>query len=565
MCLGDWTLPDLLESPALASHSFCEHACQSELNDNIKYSIDNNDGKMEGPHRNSVVARERVPLLPLKKSESSGIYDNERRRSHLLFWRLRLFTMLTIITFGITMLFARQSVAGRSPEPESADICLSPECVLASAEILSSRSPNYANIEPCDDFRTYMCEGWDNAHDLRPDQSDASSLSVLAERGQTLLRHILEAPFPKSMDLGKHSSLDEENFEKLQDAYGACLNETAIKSRGAAPLKDLVEKARASFKNNNSSTTSLSQTCSYLMSIGIEPLVSLDIQADDKDPDVNVIYANAPYNFGLPAKEYYKDEEVLEKYSKMIQEVAEAFKEELGSDSVFLNQFSAKALVDFEIKLAKASPSEEEREDVQKYYNPRSLDEVAAMVPQIDIPALIKSRNSEFKATKVIVGSPDYLVAISKILNETEQQTIMAYLTWKTVQSFASSVDCDAVLPLKRFNNVLGGREPDAKPDRWRTCLRHVDNGLGWILSRFFVEKAFSEEARMYGDEVILDIKKEFTRKLEASKWMSKDSRKVAIDKGERMHGYRSQARLTATVHSIVQKIGYPTGKRLLC
>lgn len=59
-----------------------------------------------------------------------------------------------------------------------------------------------------------------------------------------------------------------------------------------------------------------------------------------------------------------------------------------------------------------------------------------------------------------------------------------------------------------------------------------LNQSLGWILSRFFIEKAFSEEARKYGDEVILDIKAEFTRKLDASEWMSEDVRKVAIDKG---------------------------------
>jgi len=52
-------------------------------------------------------------------------------------------------------------------------------------------------------------------------------------------------------------------------------------------------------------------------------------------------------------------------------------------------------------------------------------------------------------------------------------------------------------------------------------------------LSRFFVEKAFSEEAKQYGDEIILDIKAEFIRKLEASHWMSKDVRKAAVEKGK--------------------------------
>jgi endothelin-converting enzyme len=66
---------------------------------------------------------------------------------------------------------------------------------------------------------------------------------------------------------------------------------------------------------------------------------------------------------------------------------------------------------------------------------------------------------------------------------------------------------------------------------------------VGWILSRFFVEKAFSAEAKKFGDTIITDIKTEFAKKLEATKWMDKATTKQAINK----------------VHNIIQKIGYPT------
>lgn len=66
---------------------------------------------------------------------------------------------------------------------------------------------------------------------------------------------------------------------------------------------------------------------------------------------------------------------------------------------------------------------------------------------------------------------------------------------------------------------------------------------MGWILSRFFVEKAFSAEAKKFGDTIITDIKTEFAKKLQATKWMDKATTKQAINK----------------VHNIIQKIGYPT------
>jgi endothelin-converting enzyme len=66
---------------------------------------------------------------------------------------------------------------------------------------------------------------------------------------------------------------------------------------------------------------------------------------------------------------------------------------------------------------------------------------------------------------------------------------------------------------------------------------------LGWILSRFFVEKAFSEEAKQFGDNIVTAIRTEFTKKLKAVDWMDDQTTEKAIEK----------------VHNIVQKIGYPT------
>lgn len=66
---------------------------------------------------------------------------------------------------------------------------------------------------------------------------------------------------------------------------------------------------------------------------------------------------------------------------------------------------------------------------------------------------------------------------------------------------------------------------------------------LAWILSRSFIEAAFSKEAKDLGDQIIYDIKDEFSRKLNHSEWMTEKVRKLAIEK----------------VHLIRQKIGYPT------
>lgn len=184
--------------------------------------------------------------------------------------------------------------------PKSASICVTPGCVLAASEILHNISPNYGQIDPCTDFRTYVCQGWDLAHDLREDQSDMFTGTIMHETSQLLLRHILESPFPKAPRTGGDVSIvDEENFYKLQNAYSACLDESKIRAQDSGPLLDILHRIEEmyparrpshDFSLQRTSTArgqrslgqfedrALSEVLAYLNSIRVEAMVSLKIQ-----------------------------------------------------------------------------------------------------------------------------------------------------------------------------------------------------------------------------------------------------------------------------------------------
>ena len=136
-------------------------------------------------------------------------------------------------------------------------------------------------------------------------------------------------------------------------------------------------------------------------------------------------------------------------------------------------------IVLLESKLAQATPDEEDAEDVTKYYNPMELDQIKDLLPQLSMQYLISAlAPAEFKPEKLIVGSPSYLKALSEILRETSAEALQAYFVWKTVQAYAYRVEDDALKPLKRFNNELQGKDPDASEERWRVCT---------IRSKFFL------------------------------------------------------------------------------
>jgi endothelin-converting enzyme len=426
------------------------------------------------------------------------------------------------------------------PEPapaDKSDVCLTPACVHAASEILYNLSPDYKKLDPCTDFEELVCGGWRDHHDLRSDQGDAFTGTIMAENSQMLLRHILEAPYPKSLAKESGHGDDEANFNKMKASYDACLDEDAIKKAGIAPLRGVLDKIAAAFSSSSSSSDNLANATILLSSYGIRPLVAPSTGADDRDPDTVVVSVSPPWSFGLPSKERYEDAKLLDKYRGVAVDVLSRLFPDADKDL-----FSK--VIDLEKSLAAASPSTEEREDVTKTYNPMSLDETISLAPEVGLGDLIRHLAPEdFTVDRVIVTSPAYLKSLSAIVSDADADVLRTYFAWKAVQSFAGSVEADEVKPYKQFVNVLSGKDPDSAPERWRRCVAHVDGGLGWLLSRFFVEKAFSSEAKEFGDTIIKDIKSEFVRKLKATEWMDDETTGRAVNK----------------VHNIIQKIGYPT------
>ena len=175
-------------------------------------------------------------------------------------------------------------------------VCLTPACVIAASKILQNMSPRYHTVDPCHDFDQFVCEGWQEKHDLRADQGATFTGTIMAEDSQQILRHVLESPYSGDVyKIETDSSAKRDIFEKLQTAYNACMDEKIIKDVGSAPLLDVLRKVEELFPAARPDTDfsplpllenmdqkglvlenedRLSKTLTYLTSIGMDPLIS---------------------------------------------------------------------------------------------------------------------------------------------------------------------------------------------------------------------------------------------------------------------------------------------------
>lgn len=151
-------------------------------------------------------------------------------------------------------------------------------------------------------------------------------------------------------------SADRHNFDKMKAVYDACVDETTIKHLGVAPLAHVVSQVTDAFPLT-STQDSVKDVILLLAKQGIPALVTSGTGADDTDPDTVIVAVSPPWNIGLPSKERYEDDKLVQKYQDVIVKVLSQLVPDQDKDSF------AK-VVDLEKKLAAASPNTEEREDV---------------------------------------------------------------------------------------------------------------------------------------------------------------------------------------------------------
>ncbi|KAI2631671.1 peptidase family M13 [Xylaria nigripes] len=445
--------------------------------------------------------------------------------------------------------------------PDDLSICMTEACVHAASELLYNLSPDYKNIDPCTNFDSLVCDGFNARHDIPEDRSSYSTASIMADVGQVILRHILESAYPGD---SRHSSFspmnlqtlaastDEDNFLTMQESYNSCMNEEKLKEIGVAPLVHLINQVARSFPVNEETYETeellrqedyakLSDTILLLQKLQVTTFESLYTGADDKNPDVVIIQA-MPAGYSLPSPEYYHENDTVIQYQSMLSEVFASLLPTVNSKKSATKL--AQSVVEFEKKIAALTPPPEDRQDVTKYYNIVKVADVGKIAPVLGLDKVIKGlAPADYALDTMLLAFPEFLGNVSQLVSQTPKSTIQSYLIWNTIASYSSYVEAPEVKPVDRFYNVLSGLDPETKAERWKTCLSYIDGTLGWILSRFYIEAAFSEAAKNYGDQIILDIKEQFITQFSDLDWMDDSVKILATNK----------------VHNIDQKIGYPT------
>lgn len=382
-------------------------------------------------------------------------------------------------------------------------------------------------IRPQDDFYHYANGMWIKNNPIPGSEVRWGSFNILQDNTYKKLKVLLDELSSKQ---GKAGS----NEQKVGDFYYSAMDSTGIESKGISVIKTELDAIAAIKTKDDMLNVAANMQRQFL-----GPLFSFYVYQDLKNSTAHIAYVDQG-GLSLPDKDYYigndsRSKEIREAYVKHLEKMFG-----LMGDDANTAKANASTIMRIETALAKASKSRVELRDPEANYNKMKIADVNKLTSNIDwnkhFERLKLANQNEF-----IVGQPDFLKALDKLISTESVDAWKTYLRWHFVGSMADKLNNAFVQEDFDFNEKVMNGAKEMKP-RWKRVLNDIDNGLGEALGEVYVKKYFSEDAKKRCLEMVNNMQAVYRERINNLDWMSDSTKKQAI----------------AKLDVFITKIGYP-------
>ena len=129
----------------------------------------------------------------------------------------------------------------------------------------------------------------------------------------------------------------------------------------------------------------------------------------------------------------------------------------------------------------------------------------------------------------VSVNEVAYLRSISSLLEQTSPRVVQNYLIWRFMMNRASSMTRQIRSTRDQFDRVFQGTSTEAS--RTITCIKYVNDSMGFTISRLYIKKYFDDNARNQSKDIFKNIRTSIMTMLEKATWMGQSTIAKALDK----------------------------------
>jgi putative endopeptidase len=404
--------------------------------------------------------------------------------------------------------------------------------LLAATAALAADKPLYGTwgfdsagmdkaTKPGDDFFRFANGAWLDKTAIPADKPAVSFRLQMTDRAEARIHDLLEAAKDKPPS-------DLEG--KAGRFYRSFMDETRVEAAGAKPLDPLLSDVR------NAKTRETGAALMGRANADLEAsLFNVFIDIDLKDPSRYAVYVSQG-GLGLPDRDYYLKPDFAAAKTKYEAYVAQLLKLEGWPGD------QAKAVVEFESKIADASWSKAEQRDPVKVYNPMSVGELATFAPGFDWKGFLGGADLS-KVDRVVVAEKSAFPKLTAIFAATPVETLQAWQAFHVADDAApylSKPFADAWFEM--HDKTLSGQQQQKL--RWKRAVLAVSGGdfgvgdrfgtygtLGFGVGQLYAAKYFPPESKAKIEALVQNLKAAYRVRLQHLDWMSEPTREKALEK----------------------------------
>ena len=372
------------------------------------------------------------------------------------------------------------------------------------------------------DFYMFATGGWQKANPLTPEYSRYGSFDVLGENNVKQLQGIIDS-------VAAMTDLKEGSVEqKIASLYNSAMDSVRLNKDG---LQDLVGFLCADgYGTPGNAEEWLKTVWPKMQKQGVGGMFGVWIGADEKDSKNNIINIMQG-GLTLGNKDYYVEED------EATQKIREAFKQyivDLCKHDGFFEEDAQKIMQDvmrIETRIARASKSNVELRDPEGNYHKYTYAQLESDFAGIDWDGYFNNFGAEAKQIKdVIVGQPEAIHEVEKILKEESAQALQNLYLWHAINMSASYIDDEARAISFSFNGTVMSGKTEDRP-RWKRSVAAVEDGLGEALGQLYVERYFPAAAKERMEKLVKNLQIALGERIAVQDWMSDETKKVAQEK----------------------------------
>ena len=363
------------------------------------------------------------------------------------------------------------------------------------------------SVTPGDNFYYYTNGTWLKNTQIPADQSSYGSFNTLDDLSHTRTREILE-----------QAKADPNS--KIGRAYATYLDTTAIEKKGLAPVKPLLNQIKAL-----KSKAGYPALASAIGGSGVPIPFAAFVSPDQKDPNKYLMRVSQA-GLGMPDRDYY-----LSQDPKLVATRA-AYEKHVAAMLTLAGEPNAaaraKAIVDFETKIAQVSWTRVQSRDASKTYNKMSLASLEKSAPGFDFAGFFRAAKAPVKEVNIV--QPSAVTGIAKQIQAASLGVLKDQLIVRSLDAFAD------VLPntIDQENFSFYGTALSGTPQQQERWKRDVDYTIGSLtdeVSKIYVAKYFPPETKAAADAMVRNIIAAMNRRIDALDWMSPETKAKAHEK----------------------------------